>query len=118
MEALTPASGFRDLDVLVRETFRAAARFRGEGGAGLAERLRDRVVDAGGWWMRGQSGGGGDAFSEAGVRLLEGRWILYVARRCGYCDGSVYRSLSRRFDRAEARLAEHGSGRLRPPDAS
>lgn len=109
MDPLTPATGFRDLDALVRETFRAAARFRGDGGAGLADRLRERVVEAGSCWLRSRREGGGHALAEAGDRLIEGRWILYVARRCGYCESGVYRSLSRRFDRAEARLAERGA---------
>lgn len=101
-------SWFKDLDALTREAFRVAERFRGEEGRGLADRLRERIVCGGGRWLCADASRASlqeSKLAEARERFLEGRWVLYVARRCGCCDASAYRALTRRFDRVEQRLS-------------
>lgn len=108
-------SWFKDLDALTREAFRVAERFRGVEGRGLADRLRERIVCGGGRWICADASRDPQRelkLAEVRERFLEGRWVLYVARRCGCCDASAYRALTRRFDRVEQRLAQAAGGDL------
>lgn len=104
MEKVMVSAIHRDLDRLVVELFKAVLKFNGTGGQVLAERLRTIGLKTGGAWLRFLV-----VHEVAELRIVfkylsEGKWVIYIARRCGYCESSVYKTLARRFERLEGQL--------------
>ena len=109
MEKVNVSVVHRELDRLVVELFKAVLKFNGAGGKVLAEQLRMIGLKSGGAWLRFQVGHEVAELRIVFKYLSEGKWVIYIARRCGYCESSVYKALARRFERLEAQLRQLGS---------
>jgi len=103
---------FRAADAFVVAAWEATAAMP-PGTAELARRLRGAAVDCGTNLVaaahRGTPEEGKAYLERAKARLMEARYLLYLARRFGAVDSKRYRNLSTRLDRATREVSVRGS---------
>jgi hypothetical protein len=103
---------FRAADAFVVAAWEAAAAMP-PGTAELSRRLRQTALDCGTCLVaaahRPTTEAGRVYLDQAAGRLMEARYLLYLARRFGAVDSKRYRNLSTRLDRASRDVAPRAS---------
>lgn len=101
---------FRAADAFVVEAWKACRRMSGDDSETLAGSIRSRIGGAGAALVAASSaepGGSveGRRLGDARERLLQARYLLYLARRLGALDLASYRRLTAAHEAADRDLA-------------